>query len=143
MRIAAAQRGDEPAIRSLLESAGLLTSDLTTDRLKHFLVSVDARAVIGVVGVEIDGDVGLLRSLAVMESARGQGLGRRLCDAAETLARDRGVNALYLLTTNAEPFFAACGYRPSQREAAPAAIRRTEQFTGLCPASSSLMEKML
>lgn len=143
MRISAALRGDEPAIRSLLESAGLVTADLTPGGLKHFLVVVDSGTAIGVVSVEIFGEVGLLRSLAVQDPARRQGLGRQLCVAAETFARDEGVNELYLLTTTAEAFFTACGYRPSQRELAPPAIRRTEQFMSLCPASSTLMEKML
>ena len=121
----------------------MLTADLTMDGQKYFWVGVDAGTVIGVVGVEVVGKVGLLRSLAVQDSARRQGLGRQLCDAAEDFSRDHGVSALYLLTTTAEAFFTACGYRPSQREVAPPQIRSTQQFNDLCPASSTLMEKML
>jgi protein-tyrosine-phosphatase len=53
------------------------------------------------------------------------------------------VRTLYLLTTTAEPFFAKHGYARAAREAAPAAIRATREFSGICPSSSAFMSRDL
>jgi amino-acid N-acetyltransferase len=61
----------------------------------------------------------------------------------EEHARDAGVRNLYLLTTTAEGFFAGLGYRKVSRDQAPPGIAGTEQFSSLCPSSSSFMVKTL
>ena len=97
----------------------------------------------GVVGVEVYGSVGLLRSLAVEPSHRKSGLGVSLVSNAETWAAEQGVETLYLLTTTAAQFFARRGYEAVPRSEAPAAIAATAQFSDLCPASSTFMRKVL
>jgi amino-acid N-acetyltransferase len=77
----------------------------------------------------------LLRSLAVAAHHRGAGLGRKLVAAAEARTRSHGVQELCLLTTTAERFFEGLGYERTDREAAPASIRGTSEFTSPCPAS--------
>ena len=67
----------------------------------------------------------LLRSLAVRADARGSGLGADLLAHAESQAAALGVDALYLLTTTAERFFAARGYATTTRDAAPPEIQAT------------------
>jgi amino-acid N-acetyltransferase len=47
------------------------------------------------------------------------------------------------LTTTAESFFAKHGYQRAARESAPAAIRGTREFAGICPASSTFMLRHL
>ena len=128
---------------ALLESAGLPTRDLTDTHCEHFFFVGSAHAPTGLVGLELFGDVGLLRSLAVAPQRRGRGEGLALVKHAEAQARSRGVDALYLLTTTAEDFFARQGYRRAERATAPAAIRTTREFAGLCPASSTFMSKGL
>ena len=59
------------------------------------------------------------------------------------LAQSRGVQELCLLTTTAEHFFERLGYQRAEREAAPASIRGTSEFTTLCPASAVFMRKRL
>lgn len=66
------------ATKSLLASCSLPTQDLTDKHFEHFFGCGDERNPAGVVGVEVLGSVGLLRSLAVAEAARGSGCGRRL-----------------------------------------------------------------
>jgi N-acetylglutamate synthase-like GNAT family acetyltransferase len=44
-------------------------------------------------------------------------------------------------TTDAAPFFDWLGFAPVSREAAPDALRRTRQFSALCPASAVLMRR--
>ena len=75
--------------------------------------------------------------------SRGRGVGSTLLAEAERYARLREVKEIYLLTTTAERFFARSGYERILRDAAPQAIRETQEFSSLCPASSALMRKRL
>ena len=77
------------------------------------------------------------------DGLRGAGAGARLLAHAESQARARGVKTLYLLTTTAESFFARHGYASADRDGAPPAIRATREFSGICPASSAFMRKLL
>jgi amino-acid N-acetyltransferase len=141
MRIGSARRSDLPGIRWLLEYEGLPASDLDESLLERFLVCRDGRDVVAAVGLEVFGQVALLRSLVVDPQLRGRGLGMHLTKAAEALARRSGVESIYLLTTTAEEFFRARGYRIVARSEAPAAIQSTTQFSALCPSTAVLMVK--
>lgn len=98
---------------------------------------------VGVGGLEIYGDVGLLRSVAVERSARGRGFGTAVCKGLEARAREEAVETLYLLTTTAADFFADRGYEAVDRAAAPAAIQGTAEFDDLCPATATCMRTSL
>lgn len=141
MPIVAARSCDGPALRRLLTSAGLLTEDIRDDRLGHFLVLRDGESVVGAIGIDLAEDSALLRSLVVAEPFRGCGLAKELVSAAESLARQKGVKTLYLLTTTAESFFTKYGYRSAPREDAPSAIAAMPQFSSLCPSTSAFMSK--
>jgi amino-acid N-acetyltransferase len=130
-------------VKSLLASANLPTADLTENHCRHFFYTGPKDAPTGLVGLELLGDVALLRSLVVTPGDRNAGAGSALVQHAETYARGRGVRSVYLLTTTAESFFAKRGYARAAREAAPAAIKATPEFAGLCPASSAFMSKLL
>ncbi len=127
----------------MLADARLPTEDLTEAHCDHFFFAGPANRPTGLVGLELLGDVALLRSLVVTAEKRGQGAGKALLDHAEHYARDRGVRQLYLLTTTAEAFFAKHGYLRVARDAAPPAIRATREFAGLCPASRAFMIRQL
>jgi len=128
---------------ALLRAARLPTEDLTARHCENFFFIGTADAPSGMVGLEIFGDVALLRSLVVAADRRGRGEGAALLGHAETFARARGVRALYLLTTTAEPFFLKHGYTRVSRATAPAAIRATREFADICPASSAFMTRPL
>jgi amino-acid N-acetyltransferase len=132
----------EAALR-LLTAADLPTADLTAAHCEHFFLAGPPAHPIGLVGLEIFGDVALLRSLVVVPASRGTGAGSALLAHAESHARSLGVRSLYLLTTTAESFFAQRGYQHAPRESAPAAIRSTREFAGICPASSAFMTRTL
>lgn len=132
-----------PEVEALLTEAQLPVSDLSSCRSLYLLGIRESGRLVGVVGAEIYGSVGLLRSLAVEPSSRGAGLGVSLVSRAESLAAQQGVKALYLLTTTAAPFFARLGYGAVPRSEAPTAIAATTQFSDLCPASSTFMRKVL
>ena len=143
MTVEPARPSDLGAVARLLDAAALPHADLTPAHLAHFLVARDGDAVVGVVGMEPRGDAALLRSLAVAADRRGGGWATRLVDALEARAREAGVHTLYLLTTTAEGFFARRGYTAADRASVPEAIRSTEEFRGICPASAACMSRPL
>jgi amino-acid N-acetyltransferase len=131
----------ESAVKQLLSESGLPIEDITDQHLQHFFGCGSGLELEGLVGLELYGDVALLRSLAVTAEKRGSGLGSKLVEHAEGYAREKGVTSLYLLTTTAEAFFLRRGYARIPREEAPAAIKGTQEFAGICPASSAFMVK--
>ncbi len=134
---------DLPAVAALLAAAGLPHADLTAAHLARFRVTRGGGEILGGVGLEVYGRWGLVRSLAVAPEARGAGLGGRLVEAVENDARALGLDALVLLTTTAEGFFAARGYTPAERAALPEPVRRSSEFAGLCPSTAACLTKSL
>ena len=134
---------DESSVKQLLSESSLPISDITTQHLQHFFGCGSSLGLEGVIGLELFGEVALLRSLAVASSRRGTGVGSGLVAHAERHARDQGVQSLYLLTTTAEQFFLRRGYARIPRDKAPVAIKSTSEFSGICPVSSAFMVKYL
>jgi amino-acid N-acetyltransferase len=132
-----------PQVGQLLRACNLPASDLSPAHLEHFFACGVAAAPQGVVGLELYGQVALLRSLAVAADCRGTGCGTALVAQAESYARSASVMQLYLLTTTAERFFERLGYVRAARESAPEEIRRTQEFSSLCPSSAAFMMKRL
>ena len=130
-------------VEALLTEAQLPVSDLSSSLSLSLLGVRESGRLVGVVGIEVYGDAGMLRSLAVASARRNAGLGVSLVSNAEAWAAEQGVKALYLLTTTAAQFFARLGYEAIPRSEAPAAIAATAQFSDLCPASSTFMRKVL
>ncbi len=128
-----------PALIDFLQKVDLLTSDLPTD-LSGFTLALDGEQIIGSAGLELLGNVGLLRSVAVAETHRNQNLGQRLFAAALDYARSHEVQEVYLITNTAEQYFQKNGFRQVERNDTPAEIAQTAQFTGLCPSSSVVMK---
>lgn len=140
------QIASRPALHvaiQVLQDAKLPTEDLTESHVEHFFYAGSPAKPTGLVGLEIFGEVALLRSLAVVPERRGFGEGLQLFAHAEREAWAKGVRAIFLLTTTAEDFFSKYGYARASRDTAPAAIRSTKEFAGICPASSAFMAKQL
>ena len=134
---------DWPGIRALLTNNGLPVDDLGPDRLDGFLVAEDGDVLAGLIGLQVFGTTGLLRSLVVAEAARRAGLGGKLVGALESAAETAGIRELWLLTIDADGFFERQGFEIVERTVAPDSIRGTEEFSGLCPESAFLMMKAL
>ena len=130
-------------VMNLLAQCALPNSDLSEEKLQHFFGCGEEANPGGVVGVELYGDVALLRSLAVEKDLRGKGCGKRLVQEVEQYAARNGVKRLYLITTTAETFFAALGYKKVGRDSVPEAIRNTTEFSTLCSATAPVMAKDL
>jgi len=143
IEIRPAQASDLTVAMAWLSGEGLPTDDLTADHMDAFIIATQAGESVGMIGLEKFGNVGLLRSLVVDEAGRGAGLGERLVAELELTARNEHIDELWLLTIEADPFFARHGYVVSERDAAPEAIRDTAEFSTLCPGDAVLMHKRL
>lgn len=93
-----------------------------------FLVAEDEQGLAGCAGLELYGTSAILRSVAVAERLRGTGLGRRLTEEAIGLARQRGVQRLYLFTMTAERFFERFGFRRIHIDEMDPAVRESRQY---------------
>jgi N-acetylglutamate synthase-like GNAT family acetyltransferase len=128
---------DLPAVLALLSASGLPHDGLA----EHFdaaLVAHDGDTVVGSAALELYGGAALLRSLAVAEGRRGQGLGRALITAALDLARTHQVRRVYLLTITAAGYFPSFGFAPITRAEVEPAVQASAEFTGACPASAAV-----
>lgn len=129
------------AVISLLKAANLPTADITAEMLDGFFGCGDAREPCAVIGLEIHGDCGLLRSLVVDPGHRGSGCGKALVNALEAYASLNGIASVYLLTETAEQFFSGLGYRFISRVDLPEQIKATQEFSSLCPDTAIAMWK--
>ena len=137
------QPDDVPAVVSLLEAAGLPTSDLTDVRELKMWVAEAADALIGIVALEPFGSQALLRSLAVVPEYRKRGLGQELVARLERDAEGEGIEQLVLLTETAESFFRRIGYEVTDRRSVRDEVRQSAEFRSLCPVSAVCMTKAL
>jgi amino-acid N-acetyltransferase len=138
---ARATEKDAEPVHALLRACDLPTADLTPAHFLNFFVAKSGGRVIGCVGVEPFGELGLLRSLGVANGFRQGGVGTRLVVEIERLAGQLGLQHLYLLTTTAEPFFASLGYARVPRSDAPVEIKRTREFAELCSSRAVVMHR--
>jgi amino-acid N-acetyltransferase len=130
-------------VRQLLAAAELPVDDLGPELLDGFLIAELDGLIVGLVGLQVFDTTGLLRSLVVAKNARSSGLGGRLVGALDAAAQTAGIDELWLLTIDAEEFFARHGFEIVAREQAPQSIRQSEEFRELCPEDAYLMCKSL
>ena len=136
--IVAARPADWPTLATLLRDSGLPLDGLEA-HLAATIVARDATSILGCAALELYGTDALLRSVAVAAEHRGKGLGEALTAAAIALARQRGVRGIYLLTETAERFFPRFGFEIISRDAVPAVVKASAEFTTACPASATVM----
>ena len=133
---------DRDAVLALLRASNLPPDGLA-GHWRTVLVGRAGAQVVGIAAVECHGEHGLLRSVAVAKSRRGEGLGERLTRAALDLARTEGVSTLYLLTETADRFFPRFGFRVIRRADVDEAVMVSAEFRGACPDTAVAMELVL
>ncbi|HSA54238.1 MAG TPA: arsenic resistance N-acetyltransferase ArsN2 [Gemmatimonadaceae bacterium] len=138
-RIREASSADLERVRELLVAAALPLDGLDEQFGPSYAVAESDETIIGVEGIEIYDDDGLLRSAAVDPTWRGRGVGDALTRNRIEWARQSGLHALYLLTTTAGAYFPRFGFVAESRDAAPEGIRRSREFTDACPATALFM----
>lgn len=86
---------------------------------------------------------GLLRSVVVAPDRQGEGVGRAVVGAAESLARAAGIRRLHLLTETAADWFATLGYSVETRAEAAAEVGDSAELRGACPETAVAMRRAL
>jgi amino-acid N-acetyltransferase len=130
------------AIADLLTASGLPLDGLEP-HLGSAIVAREAGGIVGCAALELYGHDALLRSVAVAPARRGGGVGLALTAACLELARRHGVRTLWLLTETAGEFFPRFGFERMTREAVPASVRQSVEFTSACPESAAVMRLRL
>jgi amino-acid N-acetyltransferase len=142
IRYAPAEKSDARSIQLLLEESGLPGEDIFK-HLDHFILARASKKIAGCIGMELYGDIGFVRSLAVKATFRNRGIAGNLYREWEKHAKFLGIRDLYLLTITAEGFFAKRGWMRMNRGDVPEVICRTEEFKNLCPVSAICMRKII
>ena len=142
VQIQAADQRDLAAVRELLRRHGL-PLDGIDDHVQTMVVAREGSSVVGAAALELYGDGALLRSVVVDAASQGHGLGQALIEATFGLARTRGVESLFLLTTTAERYFPRFGFEPIARSDVPESVQASVEFQSACPASAVVMRKRL
>ena len=129
-------------VEALLKANDLPSHDIHDEEVTIFESRIEDRLV-GIGGLELYDSVGLLRSLVIKQSYRGKGHGNRLIKALEEVAKNDEVEILFLLTISASEYFCDLGYREITRSEIPPTIRKTAEFSDLCPESAICMRKQI
>ena len=140
--VSLADSSELEAVRGLLRAADLPVDGLLEVPTSLF-VARDGSRVVGAVALERHGEDGLLRSLVVDPSRRGDGIGSRLAGAAEEEASRQGMAGVYLLTETAREFFAGRGYDTVARDGAPEPVMASIEWTVACGETAVPMRKRL
>ncbi|MHB0950077.1 MAG: GNAT family N-acetyltransferase, partial [Gemmatimonadaceae bacterium] len=82
---------------------------------------------------------GLVDHFVVAAGWRGRGIGRVIVERLMRDARDARLRALYLVTQTAERWFPTFGFHEVVRDAVPAAVQATPEFSSICPSSATVM----
>ena len=138
MKYKQAYSSDLTKIIELLETYDLPTSDCK-DHISNFIVAENKNTIVGVGGFEICGNLGLVRSFAVRQSDKNQGVAEQIFNLLKAKAKESGINQFYLLTTTASKYFKGLGFTNCNRDDVPNSIKATKQFNGLCPSSAVVM----
>ena len=141
------------AILELLEHNGLPAEDLDQVEWLALIVWEVQGQVKAMGGIEYCDGAALLRSIATDSACRGRGIAARIVGQLHKIAFSRGFVEIFLLTNDAQSYFqekirqcpatVSLDYQPIAREDAPLSIRRSSQFSKLCPASAVLMRSGL
>lgn len=138
LSIRPASQADLDYIEGLLAANELPTADIHDQLESLYVFEIDGDSV-GVGGLEVYDDVGLLRSIAVEDAKRGNGYGTAVCQTLLVRASEGAVSTVYLLTTTAADFFERLGFESVERTAVPEAIQQSREFSELCPSTAVCM----
>ncbi|MBS1806618.1 MAG: GNAT family N-acetyltransferase [Acidobacteria bacterium] len=129
-------------ILSLLQVVNL-PSEGVTEYLPSFLVAKTYTGkIVGCVGLEQHGQLGLLRSAAVHPDYQGAKIGTRLVFSLLSEAREKSISEVLLLTTSAQEFFAKnFGFQEAKRWRYNQRLQHSPEWN-LPPCSSAVLMKL-
>lgn len=128
-----------PQFVAALHGADLPAEDVAEPGQSFFAFRDAGGTPVGFGGYLLAGGDALLRSIVVLSSRRRRGLGSEILSQLLAGVGAAGARAAWLLTMDADGFFARRGFERKERAEAPPAIAAAPQFTSICPASAVLM----
>jgi len=126
IKVEAATLTDAPSIYGLLTACDLSISEVLEPGTVYLVVR-QGEKVIGVCGLEFDGDCALLRSVAVDGNARGLGIARALIDDALRELHRRSIRMLFLFSKDTGAYFEKLGWVEVPVSEAADALRQAPQ----------------
>ncbi len=139
MEFRKAAESDMPLIKSLLETTKLPIESVQKDTTE-FYVATDSGQILGVAGFEFYENDALLRSVAVRPDVQRSGIGSQIVDFMLTIAHQRDVHKVALLTETAKDFFLKKNFRVVDRSSIKnEAMKRSSEFAFACPESAVCM----
>lgn len=131
---------DRPALERLLAAAGLPLDGLADTRL--FVVE-EGGGLVGAIGYERHGGLGLLRSLVVHPDHRGAGLGAFLLESGLLEMRKAGLREAYGLTETIAPWLERLGWEEMAQKDLPKDLRASKELQGACAETARAFRVML
>jgi N-acetylglutamate synthase-like GNAT family acetyltransferase len=131
--------GDLGRVKGLLLECDLPVDGLDQQFGEAYCVAEHDGQIIGAGGIEVYGSHGLLRSVAVLPTWRGKSIGHKLIIDRLAWAESRGLTHVFLLTTTAAQYFERFGFRSLDRGAVPPEIKKSSEFSSICPESAIVM----
>ena len=133
---------DISRVEDLLKVVGL-PLDGVAEGITGFVLAENDSDIVGVAGLELYGECGLLRSVAVKPGMQKHGIGGELVGRVIENAKISGVRRLFLLTETAERFFAKMGFVRVQRDEVDASVKSSLEFCRVCPETAAAMMRQI
>jgi amino-acid N-acetyltransferase len=133
-----AQPEDLEGIIQLLRSSNRTVEGVRSN-LENFFVVRDGGKLIGVAGLEYYGASALMRSVAVSDQHRGEGIGHSLVERCIAKSKELKIQHLYLLTETAEKFMRRFGFMRVDKGLVDSRLQASEEFKGACPDTAVAM----
>ncbi len=126
------ERATPECLREALEilSQVDLPHDGVEEHLSGFLIArSEGGGIVGCVGLERHGELGLLRSAAVLPQCQGQWVGAKLIRELLKRAAGEGVTEVALLTTTAKDYFESkFGFKEAERARYEKRLRNSPEW---------------
>lgn len=134
-----ASEEDLGSIARLLKEYDLPTQDIGVSDIEFYILK-EGENLVACIGLEIIGETGLLRSLAIEKESAHQGIGTQLVKFILDESSAKQLKSIFLLTETAAPFFTKLGFKTIERNSAPEAMQRSTEFSELCAETAVCMK---
>jgi len=133
---------ERDGLKAALNRAGLPCQDVEAPG-RYFWRFEEEDMPVGFGGIEMHGEIALLRSVVILPPLRHQGLGHAITAALEGEALALGARAIYLVTAGEAPFFADQGFAPCSLDVVPPEVSGCDEFSAAAPGAVIVMSKRL
>lgn len=134
---------DLPAVKKLLKDLHLPIEGVQDQFKNYIILENQSKELIGVAGLEIYNQFGLLRSVAVHQKFQNKNFGTDMVKKVEEFGKSKNLKEIYLLTETAEKFFSKHGYTIVQRDLVPKVIQASYEYSTACKVSAIVMKKCI